>query len=422
VLKAKHDVAVQIEKLIGDERRLLWGMLILALLLRVGIVFVFPTHVVRADADDYVLSAQRLLTGGGYACGDESGLLVPPFYSIFLAGVFALFGPSLFAVRFVQALLAVASYGLIYVIARGLFDRKVGLAALFLSSCYPALIPWHGFILTETLYMFTVVLFFFFLYRLSQNLTWYDALLCGFSFGLTLLTREILLFFPILLVPVFFARVSWRKVIGQAALVLIGAWLVLAPWLWRNYQVTGQIVYTSRVSYVLYNVTGRGYLSPGYAAAVAGENPPPSEEKLVFLEKYGDVSENLNLNFVLSHPGTFARRMFNRFIEYWFHPNGLWSLPEIYVVRALYVAGHAVLVLLAGLGIGVTCSEHKWSAWGLIAVLLYITGLNLTTYGPNPRYNLPFLPIVFIFTARGALALIERFVSRGPVPAQRVES
>jgi 4-amino-4-deoxy-L-arabinose transferase-like glycosyltransferase len=384
-------------------------------------VFVFPTHVVRKDADGYVLGVQRLLAGGGYAYGNGSGLLVPPLYPMFLAGVFALFGPSLLAARFVQALLAVASYGLIYVIAKGLFNREVGLVALFLSSFYPALIPWHGFILTETLYTFTVVLFFFFLYRLSQELTWYDPLLCGLSLGLTLLTREILLFFPILLAPALFAKVPWHKAIGQAALVLVGASLVLTPWLWRNYQMTGQIVYTSRFSYVLYNVTGQGYLSPRYATAVTGESDPPSEEKLARWEKYGDVSENLDLNFILSHPGTFARRMFNRFIEYWFHPNGLWSLPEIFIVRALYVAGHAVLVILAGSGISIALSERGWSAWGLVAVLLYITGLNLTTYGPNPRYNLPFLPILFIFTARGALTLFERFVSQKRLPAQGME-
>jgi 4-amino-4-deoxy-L-arabinose transferase-like glycosyltransferase len=334
--------------------------------------------------------------------------VVPPLYSLFLAGVFALFGPSLLVARLMQAVLAIATYGLIYVIARGLFNRIVGLAALFLSSFYPALIVWHGFILTETLYAFVIALFFFFLYRLSQNPTWYDALLGGVSLGLTLLTREMLLFFPILLAPTLFAGAPWQKVIDQAALLLTAALLVLTPWLWRNCQMTGHIVYTSRVSYVLYNVTGQGYLSPKYAAKVAGESDPPSEDKLAWREKYGSMSENLDPAFILSHPVTFAHRMFNRFIEYWFHPNGLWSLPNIVVVQALYVAGHAAIVLLAGLGIGITLSEHKWSAWGLIAVLLYITGLNLTTYGPNPRYNLPFLPILFIFTARGALALVER--------------
>lgn len=411
MFKPRHSVTARVKQFIGDQHRLLWGILILALLLRIGVVFAFPMHVVRVDADGYVLGAQRLLAGGGYAYGNGSGLLVPPLYPIFLAGVFALFGSSLLAARLVQALLVVASYSLIYVIAKGLFNSEVGLMALFLSSFYPALIPWHGFLLTETLYTFTIALFFFFLYRLSQELTWYDALLCGLSLGLTLLTREILLFFPILLAPVLFTKVPWHKAIGQAALVLVGALLVLTPWLWRNYQMTGKVVYTSRFSYVLYNVTGQGYLSPRYAAAVAGESDPPSEEKLARWEKYGDVSENLDLGFILSHPVTFARRMFNRFIEYWFHPNGLWSLPDIFVVRALYVAGHAALVILAGLGISIALSERGWSTWGLVAVLLYITGLNLTTYGPNPRYNLPFLPILFIFTARGALAMLKRFAA-----------
>jgi 4-amino-4-deoxy-L-arabinose transferase-like glycosyltransferase len=366
--------------------------------------------------------AQGLLAGKGYVQGDTQALTVPPLYSIFLAGVFGVFGPSVLAARIAQALLAVASYALIYLIATGVFGAEVGLVALLLSSFYPALVPWHGYLLTESFYTFTVALFFFFLYRVSRNPTWFDALACGLSLGLNLLTRENLLFFPLLLVPVVAAKLPWRQAISRAVLVLIGTALLLTPWFCRNYALTGQVVYTDRVSYVLYAVTGQGYLSPGYAAAVAGESDPPSEDRLAFLERYGQVKENLNPRFVLSQPGEFARRMLYRFVEYWFHPNGLWSLPEVFVVRASYVFGHAVLILLAILGMGDTIRRRRWSASGLVLVLLYITVLNLTTWGPHPRYNLPFLPIVFVFTAIGALLLIERFSSPRAQSVSRADS
>jgi 4-amino-4-deoxy-L-arabinose transferase-like glycosyltransferase len=403
----QHSIRVRLRRLIKQQRRLSQGVLIAALVLRVGVAFAFPARVVRTDADGYLAGAQRLLVGDGYAYGDGLDLAVPPLYSIFLAGVFAVLGPSLLAVRLVQASLAVASYGLTYLVANGLFREEVALVALLLSAFYPALIPWHGFLLTETLYTLTITSFFLFLYRLSRRLTWYDAVGCGVSLGLSLLTREMLLLYPLLLLPLLFVKSRPSTLFRHAVIVLASASLVLLPWLWRNHKLTGHVVYTSRVSYVLYRVTGKGYLSPKYAAVVNGESAPPSKAELARWEKYGNLSENLDLGFVLSQPGTFARRMFNRFVEYWFHPNGLWSLPEVFIVRALYVAGHAVLIMLAGLGIGLTFMARRWSAWGLIAVLLYITGLNLTTYGPNPRYNLPFLPIVFIFTARGTLKVID---------------
>ncbi|MFW6116802.1 MAG: ArnT family glycosyltransferase [bacterium] len=393
------------------EKRLLWAVLALSLVLRLAIACLFSGNTVRADAEGYVVAAQRLIAGKGYAYGEGSGLLVPPLYPTFLAGVFALSGPSLLAARLVQAVLAVATYGLTYVIAKGLFGVRTGLIALFLASFYPALVPWHGFLLTETLYGLTVALSFFFFYRLYRSLTWCDGLLCGISLGLTLLTREVLLLFPLLLAPTLFTKAPWSKAVGLVLVMLIGSGLVLAPWLWRNYEMTGHVVYTSRVSYVFYRIAGRGYLSPRYAAAAADQGDTPSAETLARREKYGDLSENLNPRFIFSHPSTFARRMFNRFVEYWFHPNGLWSLPEVFIVRALYVAVHAVLILLAGSGIGLALASRTWSVLGLIAVLFYITGLNLTTYGPNPRYNLPFLPIVFIFTARGIVEVIERLAS-----------
>ncbi|NIP87451.1 MAG: GlcNAc transferase, partial [Planctomycetales bacterium] len=53
----------------------------------------------------------------------------PPFYPYLLAGIYWVFGFSLTAVRFVQAILGGATCSLTYVLGRRLFDRRVGLAA-----------------------------------------------------------------------------------------------------------------------------------------------------------------------------------------------------------------------------------------------------------------------------------------------------
>jgi hypothetical protein len=47
---------------------------------------------------------------------------------------------------------------------------------------------------------------------------------------------------------------------------------------------------------------------------------------------------------------------------------------------------------------------------GLVLMLVYVTAVGVLLRRPNPRYNLPFLPIVFIFTAKGALVSLKRFV------------
>lgn len=130
----------------------------------------------------------------------------------------------------------------------------------------------------------------------------------------------------------------------------------------------------------------------------------------------------IRVSRLFHEPSTYLRQLFNRLVEFWLHPNGLQSLPRNLFVRGLYIAVHICLLSLAGLGLVPELVKRNVAAGNLALLLMYITGTALFFAAPNPRYTLPFLPIVFIFTARGVLALIDRFVSQDLVPAQRAES
>jgi 4-amino-4-deoxy-L-arabinose transferase-like glycosyltransferase len=240
------------------------------------------------------------------------------------------------------------------------------------------------------------------------------------AFGLALLTREILfsfpLFFPLCL---WWARVSWRDA-GRYLLVLsIVILITLSPWLLRNYRTFGYAFYTERIEAVRYKLTGHGYLSPHYAHLDGEDNAstpqaPLSETVKRDIERFGQQSQWFSVEFLIQHPGTYFRHLINRFVEYWLHPNGLHSLPELFLVRALYVAIHVCMLALAVVGMVIGLRHRDIASGVFVAVLINITITNLFFSGPNPRYNLPFLPIVFIFTARGALVLYKCFALRTP--------
>ncbi|MEM7129635.1 MAG: glycosyltransferase family 39 protein [Chloroflexota bacterium] len=381
------------------------GILTLAFTLRIGVAFAFPDRLMRGDAAQYVQNATLLQEGAGYIDirdHNEPELTVPPFYPFFLATTFSLFGSSLLVGRLVQAVLATVTCILVYWLATKEFGGATGLGTLLLFAFYPATLVWHGFYLTETLYTLFIVILFLTLFNFAQKPTRLHALLTGIVFGLTLLVREILLFFPAVFVLVLIAsKTKWQHLLTLTSLFLLGTVIVLAPWLWRNYQATGAIVYTSRVAYLQHVITGTGYLSSRYKKAIGGqlEVTPEQEE---FNRRFGSLSENLSPTFIIEHPRLFVQRMWNRFAEYWFHPNGLYGLPDSPIFRWPYRAGHVLLVLVAAVGGAYELYYRRRPlALAMLATLLCLTVLNLTTYGPNPRYNLPFLPFVFMFSASG---------------------
>jgi hypothetical protein len=197
--------------------------------------------------------------------------------------------------------------------------------------------------------------------------------------------------------------------------------LTLSPWFVRNYYTFGQVFYTTRTEAIRYKLTGNGYLSPRYehlaenGASTADEQPLDENTRREY-ERFGRQSQWFSLNFLMAHPDTYFRHLANRFIEYWFHPNGLQSLPENTVIRGLYIVVHLTILGLAIVGMVSGLSLRESASGVLVLLMIYITVTSLFLTGPNPRYNLPFLPIIFTFTARGTWALIERFAPRKLLP------
>ena len=74
----------------------------------------------------------------------------------------------------------------------------------------------------------------------------------GCSFGIAMLTRPIILFLPLFSTPVLVLALryqlqnSWFRAIGKAILPVIIMLSLTAPWLIRNYKLTGHVLYTTQ--------------------------------------------------------------------------------------------------------------------------------------------------------------------------------
>src|SRR6516164_102016 len=119
------------------ELAILAAVLALALGLRVAYVLAM-----RANPffDDPQLD-QRIFYDWGRAIAagtrfHEGPMLRAPLYAWFLGACFKLFGPSLLAVRLIQACMGTAMVALVHLIAKRLFDARVGLTAASIAAAY----------------------------------------------------------------------------------------------------------------------------------------------------------------------------------------------------------------------------------------------------------------------------------------------
>ena len=161
-----------------------------------------------------------------------------PFYSLFLAGIYTVFGHNYDAVRIIQIILFALTVILIYLLADGIFGRKIAFWSAFVMALFYGLANQAGNITTETLFIFLVVLFAYIIYVAywRNKIFWYA--LSGFVLGLATLTKGIIQFLPLLVIlnmfAIYFKKIPVGKVLVKAAVFLILFLAVLFPWFMRG--------------------------------------------------------------------------------------------------------------------------------------------------------------------------------------------
>jgi len=389
----------------------------------------------RGVDDGYDELARSLLGGHGYTMspGRPGNLLTPPGYAFFLSGLYGVTGiemtegPRLWVA---QAALDAITCGLLYALGALLLgNRRAGFLAASVWALYPQMIVYVARIAPEVLFTLLFLLVFVAWLRLEERGGAMRALLAGALWGVLALTKEKAIFLPALLL----ARLLWvrraqpRRFAREGAAFVVAAIVVVAPWIYRGYQLTG--------GFVPITLRGGRALSEGFRKDYSGADtylvegfeanprrgpfpvdslPQLSEAERLAATRAQSEREAARLRETLpaiAHsPVAFARKVLVRAAAYWY-----WGQPRVIVGNAIV----NIPLLIAGIA-GLVLARGRPAASVALLLILYMNVLHAVTV-VRMRYSLPVMPFVILFGAyaisRAWEAIAARGANRSPLAA-----
>ena len=219
--------------------RLLWGILSVALFLRICFCFTLEAFSASSDEQHWDATARFFLEFGIWH--PDGGAYRPPLYSIVLTILYALFGGSVWTVRIFQAVIGTASCGILFVLGRKLEGQRVGLVAAGLGAILPIFVFFSNVVMAETLLVFLTVLCLSMISRLENDFSYLNACLFGVVLGASVLCKPVLAsWIPFLCWGWFrYLKVDIGRILGRLTMLLVVAAFTVFPWTIRNYLVTG---------------------------------------------------------------------------------------------------------------------------------------------------------------------------------------
>jgi 4-amino-4-deoxy-L-arabinose transferase-like glycosyltransferase len=378
------------------------------------------------DAVAYGRIAQSLDEDRGFTLGPEAtqpASNYSPGLPLFAAGLYKLSGGvhERFA-RIVLALLGALSVLFTYLIGRRLSSPGAGLIGAFAVAIYPAFLEYQGMLMSEPLAAALLsgsVLAILWAADRRNRFAW---LLPGALLGATAMVRPEYLAVTFVLALVVFtlhARSNWRLSLAQAAILLAGVAVVLAPWTIRNAVALDRFVPIS---------TGGGQVLFAGTYLPSGGNPERVGQEVVArhpgIFDPRDV-KRLRLEQILAalaaqrYPGLESDKALSRMgrdqlwnditeepLEYASFVatkiGAIWSPgPRDVMRRPIWEALHWALVAFGLLGLIVLAKQRRWEALLLAATFLSITAISALLVA-SPRRVLVMLPLVAALAGVGA--------------------
>jgi hypothetical protein len=400
------------------------------------------------DQRSYDALGERLITGHGFSFDRGWYPFTPAntptahwsfLYSLFVAGVYAIFGPHPLAGRLVQAVLGgIALPLLVYALSRRLFSANcwsdrlrarrldpetLGLTAAGIAAVYFYFVLYSATLMTETFYLSALLWSLYEAIALAERPTLKHAVLLGISLGITTLLRQSILPW----IAVMFVWLLWsgyqarrlRKLTGAVAVAAGLIALTILPFTLRNYAAYGQfLLLNSNAGYAMFSAQ---HPMHGTSFKEFDAAPVPADLNGLNEAQLDRELMQRGIGFVLAEPGRYLLLSLSRipdYFEFWPTPdtaplNNLGRAGSIGVLLPFMLAGMIMALRLAG-----PRAQGNWRSFStspLAMVLLFMlvySVLHIFTWA-MPRYRLPVDAVALSFAALAfdalGLALLKRW-------------
>lgn len=415
----------------GSESRSAWRFMMIALavfvLLRLPALLLTVTP--SSDGAWYVGRALEILHGHGYSEGGIPTAYWPVGYPGFLAGLFALFGPSLLAVKIANLLLGAASLVLIERLGRIVFGGPAGRLAVLLYAVYPNQIAYTALPLTEVLFTFLLLLGIFLFVRRPGPAS---AFACGLVLGAGTLVKAQTAVFPALLIAVYGwemrRKIPWPQLLASFIAVYAAAVLVVAPWTVRNYVVFHHFIPVStNGGTTLYMGNNPNATGDVISDALVPKEFLPNTRRQVEIDQKAQAAA---LAWITAHPLAFVRLIPIKIWRLWAPDGeGAWGFEAGYagyarhqtVFRVLRIANQAFYVVCILLCAAALFRQFRqplpapnW--WSLGPLVIGYTTLISAVFAGESRFHYPVMPWIMIYASGYLLSRITapaRHAARG---------
>ena len=407
--------------LAGAERKILYAILLLAALLRLGAIAEFHSPLI-SDDKDYDAIARAVVHGEGYSFEGKPTAYRLPAYPLVLAGTYFLFGEHHYPVKILQMILDTYSCFLLYAIGKKLFSAQVGLLAAAILALFPIQILYVTHLMTETIF---TTIFLLIIWRVvaneSEALNVRNDLLLGALIGIGVLFRSPIGLLPfVILIYRWKAGFSTRQILRSGALMFLAMFLVLLPWLVRNYIEFQKVTVTSN--------GGVNFWIGNHPDASGSYSFPYSNNPLAVIDddfQRSDVGTKLAFEFIREHPVdelVIVGKKFAHFFaaDYWlmmtmdFKPEWVHPAHAVTVFRQLSLTNglilhvpYIIVLLLGTFALICHSGDDENVFFFLRTILLYWLAVHLVFFA-DARYRFPVVPIFVLAAAYGWFLIQER--------------
>jgi 4-amino-4-deoxy-L-arabinose transferase-like glycosyltransferase len=405
----------------SDGRYVYWvgGVAFLAALFMLFVVF-RAQGVVDSQSDpyDYGKIAHGFVAHGFDKLTRRAASLYPSFLSV----VFRVGGDDT-TVALIQCALHATTCVLVYRLGRHLFNVRTGLVAGLACALHPMLLRYVPDLHMESWLTFWGVVMVWCVVRFEERRTVANAVLLGVVSVVAILSKGV--FLPVIGVfglvwLVRAVRVIRREGLGTARaqlgpLVALGLTMgvLIAPWTYRNYAVSGHVVMLTPGTPDAFI---RGYIFTRLEFATLQKSPyvyAENESNALFRQIAADagttweadeVVDDVNnkaymKRMIAEHPLGTVRKCLVGLFTFWYEMTSLKSsLPP------------AILALVAWVlaAFGIRRARREGRPYWLVLLPVVVTNVFVAALIPLGRYSVPILPFLWILAAYGVDALLER--------------